>query len=403
MVETIGWNTVFAFTQWFWYFQILLIWRGVHMIQSWDDIKDRYKNGKLIVGNTLSCYLNEPLDYDHPKNIFLDELDTDKTMSQLHNHHIFEEIPRKIHKDQLKTTKKLLRLFFHDTPLEEIFHSLFITTSMVKNLYKHSQSLERVEVTECNSFFTSQYDILKRMYTILILHIHPNFHPVEANYPYYLSFLKHFRYIFSLSYDLSLQWSIMKDVEWFQDGFGKTSKTSKKVYFSTENLQKRDTNTFVFYTHGNFSMIKDAFQNVTKIAPKGSSLIHRICEYILSDRFPLIVTEGGKNYKETAVRSEKVYLNKIYEEFLPESLDSGKGYSNSLVIYGQVMESDEYILSKVLEDSLLDSIAISVDNDDFETSQKTQQQIQTILKQPTYKGREVNFDFFESFTIEKPI
>ncbi|MDD4614268.1 MAG: DUF4917 family protein, partial [Caldisericia bacterium] len=363
------------------------------MIQSWDDIKDRYKNGKLVVGNTLSCYLNEPLDYDHPKNIMIGELESKKTMSQLHNHPIFEDIPRKIHKDQLKTTKKFLRIFFHDTSLEEVFNSLFTTTSMVQDLYKHSQSLERVDVKECESFLASQYDILKRMYAITILHIHHHFHSVEANYPYYISFLKHFRYIFSISYDLSLQWSIMKDVEWFQDGFGKLSKTSKKVFFSTENLKKRDTNTFVFYLHGNFSIIKDEVQNITKIAPKGENLVHRICEYILTDRFPLIITEGSKNYKETAVRSEKVYLNKIYEEFLPESLDSDKGYSNSLVVYGQVNESDDYVLCKVLEDPLLHSIAISVDNDDLETAQKTQQQIQTILKHPKYKGRQIHFDF----------
>jgi hypothetical protein len=373
------------------------------MIHGWDDVKDRYKNGKLLVGNTLSCYLNEPLDYDHPKNIVLDEIDNNHVIAQLLNHPIFEEFPRKVHKEQLKTTKKFLRMFFHDTPLEEIFHSLLTTTSMVQNLHKQSQNLEKVNVQECNSFLTSQFDILKRLYALAVLKIHPNFHAVEANYPYYLSFLKHFRYIFSLSYDLSLQWSIMKDVEWFQDGFGKQSKTSKKVFFSTENLRKRDTNTYVFYNHGNFTMIKDEYQNVTKIASKGDSLLHRVCEYILTNRFPMIVTKGRKNYKEIAVRSEKVYLNKIYEEFLPESLDTKKGYSNSLVIYGQVDQSDEYLLNKVLEDASLESIAISVDNEDIETAQKTQQQIQTILKHPKHKGREIHFDFFESFTIEKPI
>jgi hypothetical protein len=373
------------------------------MIHGWDDVKDRYKNGKLLVGNTLSCYLNEPLDYDHPKNIVLDEIDTNQTITHLENHPIFEEFPRKLHKDQLKTTKKVMRSLFHDTPLEEIFHSLLTTTSMVNTLHKQSQNLERVDVQECDSFLTSQFDILKRLYALTVLRIHPNFHAVEANYPYYLSFLKHFRYIFSLSYDLSLQWSIMKDVEWFQDGFGKQSKTSKKVFFSTENLRKRDTNTYVFYNHGNFSMIKDEYQNISKIAPKGDSLLHRICEYILTNRFPMIVTDGRKNYKEIAVRSEKAYLNKIYEEFLPESLDAKKGYSNSLVLYGHVDESDEYVLHKVLEDPLLDSIAISVDNEDIESAQGLQETIQTILKHPKHKDREIHFDFFESFTIEKPI
>jgi len=100
------------------------------MIHGWDDVKDRYKNGKLLVGNTLSCYLNEPLDYDHPKNIVLDEIDNNHVIAQLLNHPIFEEFPRKVHKEQLKTTKKFLRMFFHDTPL--LWYKTF--TSKVKIL-----------------------------------------------------------------------------------------------------------------------------------------------------------------------------------------------------------------------------------------------------------------------------
>jgi hypothetical protein len=192
-------------------------------------------------------------------------------------------------------------------------------------------------------------------------------------------------------------------VDWFQDGFGKQSKTSKKVFFSPDNFAKRDTNTHVFYLHGNFSLQKDEVQNITKIAPKGDNLVHRICEYIETDRFPVIITEGDKNYKKKAVQSEKVYLNRIYEEYLPQELDTEKGYSNSLVIYGPIMESEEYILEKVLENPLLDSIAISVDNEDLETSQKTEKQIRKILKQPQYKNKDINIDYFESYTVEKPM
>jgi hypothetical protein len=67
------------------------------------------------------------------------------------------------------------------------------------------------------------------------------------------------------------------------------------------------------------------------------------------------------------------------------------------------MESEEYILEKVLENPLLDTIAISVDNEDLETSQNTEKQIRKILKKPQYKNEEINIDYFESYTVEKPV
>lgn len=373
------------------------------MLQSWDEIKDRYKNGKLIIGNTFSCYLNEPMDYNHPKEIFQNALDDKNALYFLHDKPFFYLFTKKFLKEQVKTTKKFLRIFFQDFSLEEMFRSLYDTKVMVRLLYKHSQSLQKIDVTPPKDFLTMQYEILKEMYSFVLQKIHTNFHSIEANYPYYLDFLKHFRYIFSISYDLSLQWCIIKDVDWFQDGFGKQSKTSKKVFFSPDNFAKRDTNTHVFYLHGNFSLQKDEVQNITKIAPKGDNLVHRICEYIETDRFPVIITEGDKNYKKKAVQSEKVYLNRIYEEYLPQELDTEKGYSNSLVIYGPIMESEEYILEKVLENPLLGTIAISVDNEDLETSQKTEKQIRKILKQPQYKSKDINIDYFESYTVEKPM
>ena len=174
-------------------------------------------------------------------------------------------------------------------------------------------------------------------------------------------FLKNFKTIFSLNYDLLVYWAIMasddsKDDHMFKDCF-------KYQYFRKdwkEVISECSDNrscALVFYPHGALQFVQDENGTDKKIDRVGSykDLLDKVlsCWKEDSSILPLFVAEGDSSEKMRSIRHSD-YLSTVYYKVLPES-------GPNLVIYGWSMDEkvDGHLLEQISKGKYT-KLAISV-------------------------------------------
>jgi hypothetical protein len=117
-------------------------------------------------------------------------------------------------------------------------------------------------------------------------------------------FLKNFKTLFTLNYDLLLYWVILKKApDVFKDGFGLGSGINGFRKFTTS----AHCNTF--YLHGALHLFSDTDQFALKRFLTGTTIIEDIAATIHETQtLPLIVAEGTSTQKVKAIRASK-YLS----------------------------------------------------------------------------------------------
>ncbi len=202
---------------------------------------------------------------------------------------------------------------------------------------------------------------------------HPGFKDIdEVMLGNIANFLKQFKTVVSLNYDLLLYWVMYKGNQQvpnkngssrcgnrFKDCFLQSFKSPVEEAEEIGKLFNPDWNqlrephctrrgaTLIFYLHGNLSLatyIKQSMEDTeVKITSGNNSHLDEIYkQWNTGEYVPLFVCEGNKEHKLAAVRNS-TYLSAIYNEALAEMGDS-------LVIYGWNMnEEDDYILERLAE------------------------------------------------------
>ncbi|MBM5571115.1 MULTISPECIES: DUF4917 family protein [Deefgea] len=160
-------------------------------------------------------------------------------------------------------------------------------------------------------------------------------------------FMKRFKTVLSLNYDLIVYWAAMlgnNELDGnhrFKDGLigGVLDDDWPRL---RQPLRANQTVTMFFYPHGNLALVRTPSQLERKVhANDGATLLEGIiAEWQRDDVIPIFVSEGTSPQKRDAIRSSS-YLSDIYFNAVTDIGDS-------LVIYGWRMgEQEQHILDQI--------------------------------------------------------
>lgn len=212
------------------------------------------------------------------------------------------------------------------------------------------------------------YTSVRRTLIKTIHEIHPGVVGTRDKLKCVGSFVKGFKKIFYLNYDLLLYWATLSfsqsSSHRFVDHFnfhisgdsesGYFLKGLDVGFFEDPHKNRRPNVTEIFYPHGSLLLYqtKEKRHERSIRLPDDSSLRSLTDFWAEGDKQPIFVCEGTSQDKLRSI-SESRYLTEIYQKTIP-SID------DTLVIYGWSMgDQDKHILDR-LADCKLNEIAISL-------------------------------------------
>ena len=165
------------------------------------------------------------------------------------------------------------------------------------------------------------------------------------------SFLKNFKNLFTLNYDLILYWVILHEQleNIFHDGFGRPNYPNGPLVWLKKDTQN------IFYTHGALHLYKKYYDNVTdnyiqglpsshyviKLENKFSdNIVSQVQENIYRENYPLTVVEGDKVQKTNCI------IDNIY---LKDCMINLQSLTGDIYTFGWAAssEEDEHILEAI--------------------------------------------------------
>ncbi|MBT5766541.1 MAG: DUF4917 family protein, partial [Kordiimonadaceae bacterium] len=214
------------------------------------------------------------------------------------------------------------------------------------------------------------YEKLRKALIETVRKVHCKHNDISERLEEPIPFLKNFKTIFSLNYDLLIYWMILIDINNktghpFRDCFNKNRfEYNWEIYRTPYDYETNRT--LVFYPHGALHLMQTKEEIDEKIIAEGSTLLETIIGQWNKDTcLPLFVSEGNSEKKMQFIRRSK-YLSTIYHEILPKS-------GPTLVIMGWSMDIkvDAHILKQIGKGNY-EKIAIAV-------HRKTQKGIETFI------------------------
>ncbi|MBL0592638.1 DUF4917 family protein [Aeromonas veronii] len=321
-----------------------------HRIFEWEEISQIYNRGALLLGNGASISINARFGYssliEHAQenNLLTDDV---QQLFNFFNTSDFELI---------------LRLVWQAS---NVNRSLLIPDARTHEAY--------IRVREC---------LIQA-----VRDVHPEYQDVSEHIPAIYNFLRSFRTVISLNYDLILYWTIMY-------GLGVPDHHSLKDCFVNGHFYEDwrrlrtpiygdRTTTLAFYPHGSLVLARDNIESELKITGNGNGLLGAILQAWQSEMVvPLFVSEGTSAQKIKSIRNSH-YLNTVYREVLTT-------LEPALVIYGWgLWEQDVYILQRIAS-SQIRHVAVSVYGNDQAYCNRVSHTIHQVL------GNGVQIHFFRS-------
>lgn len=253
-------------------------------IKDWNDIKHLFINSILILGNGSSIAVSDKFSY-----------------------HSLKEYAKQ--KGFMSNDVKNLFTFYNDTDdFEFILRLVWQATNVNKALNIRDDKTQKI------------YEDVRNCLIKTIQDIHPKYDEVKNNIYNISQFIKNFRLIFSLNYDLILYWAMMYSNNQtnyiFKDCFVHSEFDQKfmKFYESDKHV------TLVFYPHGNLILAKNKMGGEFKISTNQrdqKSLLDSIFyTWENAECTPLFICEGTSQQKLNAINSTpylKQFSNMLYQ------------------------------------------------------------------------------------------
>lgn len=295
----------------------------VFKILAWESIKDDY-DGTILLGNGASTAVDDGFAYGSLKQHATDHgLLTDDVKN------IFD--------------------FFHTDDFELILRIVWQATNVNKSLKLEDDRTELAYVHIRDCLIAS------------VRNIHSQYDDISAQIPIIYAFLKHFKTVIPLNYDLIVYWVMMyglkiEDGHIFKDCFINSQFNDDWQRFR-DPVGKQKSCSLVFYPHGSLILARDKIENERKISSNGLNLLEEILsKWEKGSYVPIFVSEGTTEQKIKSIQSS-YYLNTVYREVLT-SLPA------DIVIYGWGMgEHDMHIIQR-LSKSGISRVAVSVYGND---------------------------------------
>jgi len=317
---------------------------------DWNKIKSEF-NSTLILGNGASIAVNNKFEYS---SLLQTARDKDYLTESIEN--IF----------QLYETKDF----------ELILRHLSYTTRINKFLNIKEDKTRK------------SYEALRTALIISIKEIHASYENVSPYISKMFTYLKDFKKVISLNYDLLVYWAMGAGNNelgnWFKDCF-----LYGEFQFDWSRFEKpvngAEGATLVFYPHGSLFLAQNLFEADVKLerdADRKKLLDALVIKWGSGKFIPLIVCEGESSQKMNAIKRSP-YLSNVYYTVLPK-------IGENIVIYGwSLNKNDDHILKKITDNNIR-KIAVSI-----YCKNKDRTDIQVIIEKKTKKLK----NFFPSADI----
>jgi hypothetical protein len=277
-------------------------------IYSWSEIADEFNDG-IILGNGASIAVHQGFAY--------------KTLLE------------RARQDQL-ITENINKIFQYldAEDFEFVLRLLFDT-------FQINQALEIGD-----NVTTRAYEEVRQALIKAVRNIHIDYKDVENLLINAANFLKNFKTVASLNYDVLVYWIMYignSQIEgtWFKDCFVHGEFEIDWEYLRKPN--KSNGSTLVFYPHGNLALATNILGRETKLSNPNEKelLLDTIIDEWESGKYsPLFVSEGNPKQKLNAIR-RSVYLSTVYDTVL-SSLGS------KIAVFGWSMgDQDDHILEAI--------------------------------------------------------
>lgn len=287
-------------------------------IFKWREIKDEFRDG-LILGNGASIAIDERFDY-----------------SSLYEEASIKDDVRDVFCYAKTYDFELVLKMLHDT--KNVNKFLGIKDKKTKPAYRN----------------------LRDALIKTVKKIHPPYDDVSFKLKSYAEFMKNFKIVVSLNYDLLVYWTMLAanrrgKKHSFKDCFYYEGRLVDNWQDYREPYGRAKKTTLVFFQHGNLVLATDQYGEECKISQTGyKNLLETVFDKWKSeDYIPLFVSEGTNKQKRRAIHRSH-YLNVVYGSVF-------RDLGQTLVIYGWSMKKkDVHILKTIGKIKGLKSVAVSV-------------------------------------------
>ncbi|MFK3975888.1 DUF4917 family protein [Shewanella vesiculosa] len=291
-------------------------------VKQWEEIKGDFEAGSLILGNGASMAVSNSFGYDS----------------------LFEEASKLKHISE---------------PVQKVFDSFGVTDFelVLRRLWQAKKVNEALDIEV--AIVDKSYQKVRKALIATVRDTHVSYQEAEEHLEHIYLFMKPFKKVVSLNYDLIVYWAAMLgnnqirhetgSFSWFKDCFN-----FDRVF---SDWRERD-GTLFFYPHGNLVLRRHEFSGAKKITAGNSEhLLDSILdEWVRKDLAPAFVCEGTRESKEQSISSCD-YLEKVFYEVLPN-------LEQNLVIYGWAMAEQDAHLIEQISKSKPEKVAVSVYQND---------------------------------------
>ena len=254
-------------------------------------------------------------------------------------------------KEQLSSTVVYAFEALGTTDFEKVMRALKQTEILVKTYSPDNEDLVHRLKSDADSLRTSLATVIASN------------HPERSNeisddqFRSCRAFLKNFKNIYTLNYDLLLYWALLKDdidelTLACDDGFRHVDDEPMEyvVWDITDPGQQN-----VFYMHGALHVF-DAGPEVQKYtwSNTGIALIDQIREALETSRYPIFVSEGTSQSKLDRV---------MHSSYLIRGYRSLSQIGGSLFIFGHSLQANDEHVLKCVEDCKVENIYVSIYGD----------------------------------------
>ena len=289
-------------------------------LEKWGEIRDQFKDN-LLLGNGASIAVDDRLSYP---SLYQQVRKSGNLESELIN--VFGE--------------------FKTSNFEFILR-LLLEANRVNNALGIKEQKTKIYYHELRDALIKTIGL-----------IHPRYDEITNVLESMHVFLKNFKKVLSLNYDLLVYWAMLAGnekykVQWFKDCFLDGHFERDFRYLEAPHGTAKGS-TLVFYPHGSLFLASDIYGEEIKLSRVNDDrLLETITErWMEKDYIPLFVSEGTNTEKIHAI-GRSGYLGSVYDNVL-------SGIRDSLAIYGwSISDQDDHIL-KALDHKGITDIAFSV-------------------------------------------
>ncbi|MBA6063980.1 DUF4917 family protein [Pseudomonas mosselii] len=320
-----------------------------HEIHPWAQIAENYEH-TLLLGNGASIAVNRSFSYgsllEHAREQGL----------------LVEDVER-------------LFGFFETEDFELILRIVWQATNVNRSLQIQDERTREAYVRVRDCLIAS------------VRSIHPEHGQVSEVLPALYQFMKRFKTVMSLNYDLIIYWASMygwniPDGHVMKDCFVGGGAFYDEWEELREPIRDQRSTTLVFYPHGSLILCRNRIEQERKIHNRDVGLLEAILDQWRRETVvPLFVSEGTWQQKVASIQNS-YYLSTVYREVLPSETES-------LVVYGWGFGEQDLHLLKRMHGAGIQRVAVSV----YGADQAYCNRVVPIIEQAL---GEVQVDFFDS-------